>query len=231
MWRCRSPASATPPACSACCLTTAWVMPRWTSCAAMAWTRPASGSHPGRMGLYFLTPGAAQRSSQVLYDRADSAFSRGASAIDWDAALVGAGWLHVSGVTAAIGPDTAKAAVDAVRAARRLGLTVSMDCNYRATLWQAWDGDAPAILGRCCPRPTWCSATTATSPSCWARLSRRVGRGRRPAPLGRRHGLQGLAEPAAPGLHRPGAAHGEPSRPAGFPDSPATAPGARRAGR
>lgn len=101
----------------------------------------------GRMGLYFLTPGAAQRSSQVLYDRADSAFSRGASTIDWDAALAGAGWLHVSGVTAAIGPETAKAAVDAVRAARRLGLTVSMDCNYRATLWQAWDGDAPAILG------------------------------------------------------------------------------------
>ncbi|MBP8247241.1 MAG: sugar kinase [Phenylobacterium sp.] len=102
---------------------------------------------PGRMGLYFLTPGAAQRASQVLYDRADSAFSRAASTIDWDAALAGAGWLHVSGVTAAIGPDTAKAAVDAVRAARRLGLTVSMDCNYRATLWQAWDGDAPAILG------------------------------------------------------------------------------------
>ncbi|WP_340646439.1 sugar kinase [Phenylobacterium sp.] len=101
----------------------------------------------GRMGLYFLTPGAAQRASQVLYDRADSAFSRGVSAVDWDAALAGAGWLHVSGVTAAIGADTAKAAVDAVRAARRLGLTVSMDCNYRATLWQAWDGDAPAILG------------------------------------------------------------------------------------
>lgn len=100
----------------------------------------------GRMGLYFLTPGAAQRSSQVLYDRADSAFSRGASGVDWDAELAGAGWLHVSGVTAAIGPDTAKAAVDAVKAARRLGLTVSVDCNYRATLWQAWNGDAPAIL-------------------------------------------------------------------------------------
>ena len=102
---------------------------------------------PGRMGLYFLTPGAAQRSSQVLYDRADSAFSRGASAIDWDAGLAGAGWLHVSGVTAAIGPETAKAAVEAVKAARRLGLTVSVDCNYRTTLWQAWGGDAPAILG------------------------------------------------------------------------------------
>lgn len=101
----------------------------------------------GRMGLYFLTPGAAQRSSQVLYDRADTAFSRAASGVDWDTALTGAGWLHVSGITAAIGPDTAKAAVDAVKAARRLGLTVSMDCNYRATLWQAWNGDAPAILG------------------------------------------------------------------------------------
>ncbi|CAN5836266.1 sugar kinase [soil metagenome] len=102
---------------------------------------------PGRMGLYFLTPGAAQRSSQVLYDRADSAFSRGVAAIDWDVELAGAGWLHVSGVTAAIGPETAKAAVEAVKAARRLGLTVSMDCNYRANLWQAWGGDAPAILG------------------------------------------------------------------------------------
>ena len=105
------------------------------------------GFTAGRMGLYFLTPGAAQRPSQVLYDRADSAFSRGASALDWDAELAGAGWLHVSGVTAAIGPNTARAAVDAVRAARRWGLKVSMDCNYRATLWQAWDGDAPAILG------------------------------------------------------------------------------------
>ena len=103
---------------------------------------------PGRMGLYFLTPGAGQRSAQVLYDRADSAFCRGAGAIDWEAALQGADWLHVSGVTAAIGPDAAGAAVDAVRAARRLGLTVSMDCNYRATLWQAWNGDAPAILAQ-----------------------------------------------------------------------------------
>ncbi|MDO8381189.1 sugar kinase [Phenylobacterium sp.] len=103
---------------------------------------------PGRMGLYFLTPGAGQRTAQVLYDRADSAFCRGAGAIDWEAGLRGADWLHVSGVTAAIGPDTAGAAVDAVRAARRLGLTVSMDCNYRATLWQAWNGDAPAILAQ-----------------------------------------------------------------------------------
>ena len=101
---------------------------------------------PGRMGLYFLTPGAGQRPSQVLYDRADSAFSSAAGDIDWDNALTGAEWLHVSGVTPAIGPATADAALKAVRAADRLGVKVSMDGNYRASLWAAWDGDAPAIL-------------------------------------------------------------------------------------
>lgn len=102
---------------------------------------------PGRQGLYFLTPGAAQRPSQVLYDRAGSAFALNAGGLDWSAALAGAEWLHVSGVTAAIGPQTAAAALGAVRAGRELGLTISFDCNYRASLWQAWEGDAPAILG------------------------------------------------------------------------------------
>ncbi len=83
----------------------------------------------------------------MLYDRAGSAFALNADAVDWDGALSSAEWLHVSGVTAAIGPQTAQAAVAAVKAARRLGLTVSFDCNYRASLWQAWGGDAPTILG------------------------------------------------------------------------------------
>jgi len=101
---------------------------------------------PGRMGLYFFTPGAVRRASQVLYDRADSAFARaGADAIDWNAALEGAGWLHLSGITAALGPDSAAAAVSAARAARAAGVTISFDCNYRARLWAAWNGD---------PRPT-----------------------------------------------------------------------------
>jgi 2-dehydro-3-deoxygluconokinase len=101
---------------------------------------------PGRQGLYFLTPGAGPRPSQVLYDRAGSAFALEVAGLDWDSALKDVEWLHVSGITAAIGPQTAQAAIAAVQAARRLGLTVSMDCNYRASLWQAWDGDAPAIL-------------------------------------------------------------------------------------
>jgi len=103
---------------------------------------------PGRMGLYFFTPGAVRRASEVLYDRADSAFARTpADAIDWAAELAGAGWLHISGVTAAVGQASADAARAAARAARAAGVTVSFDCNYRPSLWAAWDGDGPAILG------------------------------------------------------------------------------------
>lgn len=103
---------------------------------------------PGRQGIYFLTPGAGQRPSHVLYDRAGSAFALGAGSLDWNRSLAGAEWLHVSGVTAAIDPHTAEAAIAAVRVAHGLGIKVSMDCNYRASLWQAWNGDAPAILAQ-----------------------------------------------------------------------------------
>lgn len=108
-----------------------------------------SGLHrePGRMGLFFLTPGAGSRPSEVLYDRANSAFARAAvERIDWDRELEGADWFHVSGVTPAIGPEPAAAAIRAARAAREKGLTVSFDGNFRQKLWEAWAGDAPAIL-------------------------------------------------------------------------------------
>jgi 2-dehydro-3-deoxygluconokinase len=102
---------------------------------------------PGRMGLYFLSPGAGGRAAEVIYDRAASAFADTDHAkTNWSEALKGAGWLHVSGVTAALGANVAEAAIGAVTEARKLGLTVSFDCNYRAKLWQAWNGDAPAIL-------------------------------------------------------------------------------------
>lgn len=104
---------------------------------------------PGRMGVYFLTPGAIRRAPDILYDRADSAFSLApADLIDWPAAFQGAGWFHLSGVTAAIGQRSADAAIRAAEAARAAGLTVSFDCNYRAKLWEAWDGDGPGILRR-----------------------------------------------------------------------------------
>lgn len=101
----------------------------------------------GRMGLYFLETGALQRPSRVVYDRAHSAFARAAPArFDWDALLAGADALHLSGVTPALGADCAQAAIDAARAARARGLTVSFDGNFRASLWAAWDGVPRAIL-------------------------------------------------------------------------------------
>ncbi|BCW87548.1 2-dehydro-3-deoxygluconokinase [Alphaproteobacteria bacterium SO-S41] len=103
----------------------------------------------GRMGLYFLSAGAVTRPSDVLYDRADSAFALAApDLVDWEAALVGASWLHLSGVTPAIGRRAADAALRAAGEALRLGIPVSFDGNYRAKLWAAWDGDGPVIVRR-----------------------------------------------------------------------------------
>ncbi|TWT22673.1 sugar kinase [Luteimonas marina] len=101
----------------------------------------------GRMGLYFLATGAGHRPSEVLYDRADSAFALApADGYDWPALLRGAGWLHLSGVTPALGAATAAAAADAVRAAVAQGVQVSFDGNFRPKLWAAWDGDPASIL-------------------------------------------------------------------------------------
>jgi 2-dehydro-3-deoxygluconokinase len=102
----------------------------------------------GRMGLYFLTQGAGHRAPEILYDRANSAFALAdPETVDWERELAGAGWLHLSGVTAAIGEKSSQAAIRAARAARRLGVTLSFDCNYRAKLWDAWKGDGRRILG------------------------------------------------------------------------------------
>ncbi len=102
----------------------------------------------GRMGLYFLETGALQRPSEVLYDRADSAFARAnPTEYDWPALLAGASLLHLSGVTPALGRACADTAIAAARAARALGIPVVFDGNFRAKLWQAWDGDPAAILG------------------------------------------------------------------------------------
>jgi 2-dehydro-3-deoxygluconokinase len=101
----------------------------------------------GRMGLYFVSPGATLRSAEVLYDRAGSAFSQADPAgYDWQGDLQGAAWLHLSGVTPAIGPAAAAAALDAARAANQAGVKVSFDGNYRARLWANRADEAPALL-------------------------------------------------------------------------------------
>ena len=89
-----------------------------------------------RMGIYFVEPGADLRPMRVVYDRAGSGFSHiDPAELDWPALLEGAAWLHLSGITPALGDGPARAALDAAAAARALGVKVSVDLNYRPALW------------------------------------------------------------------------------------------------
>lgn len=89
-----------------------------------------------RMGIYFTETGASQRASTVLYDRANSAISEiSPDAVDWDEAMKGAAWFHVTGITPALGAKAAAATVASVSAAKRAGARVSVDLNYRKKLW------------------------------------------------------------------------------------------------
>jgi 2-dehydro-3-deoxygluconokinase len=99
-----------------------------------------------RMGLYFLEAGADQRSSKVIYDREHSAIMQSSpQAFDWDRLLQGAAWLHITGITPALSPNTAEIALAAMTAARKRGVTVSCDYNYRKNLWK-YGKKAPEVM-------------------------------------------------------------------------------------
>jgi 2-dehydro-3-deoxygluconokinase len=95
-------------------------------------------SSDDRAGLYFAELGAAPRASSVLYDRAASAVSRIApGSVDWQSAFDGARWFHVSGITPALSESAAKVTTESLLAAKKAGLMVSYDLNYRSKLWSA----------------------------------------------------------------------------------------------
>jgi len=101
----------------------------------------------GRLGVYYLSPGAMHRPSEVLYDRADSVFAlTPADAYDWPRLLADAQWFHLSGINLALGETTARAALAAVHAARTAGASISFDCNYRSKLWGSRATQATALL-------------------------------------------------------------------------------------
>ena len=98
-----------------------------------------------RVGLYFLETGVAQRPSRVVYDRAGSAVTTlRPGEIDWESVLEGAAWFHWSGITPALGDGPRAVLGEAIAAARARGVTVSVDLNYRATLWS--EADAQAVM-------------------------------------------------------------------------------------
>jgi 2-dehydro-3-deoxygluconokinase len=96
-----------------------------------------------RLGIYFAEAGASQRPSTVIDDRTRSSFSESvAGAFNWAEVFTQARWFHVSGVTPALGPGAAQATAAALRAAKEAGATVSLDLNYRHTLWTEAEAQA-----------------------------------------------------------------------------------------
>jgi sugar kinases, ribokinase family len=89
-----------------------------------------------RVGIYYLEKGASQRPSKVIYDRAYSAIALASKEdFDWEKIFDGAEWFHFTGITPALGDNVAEICLEAVKAAKKLGLKVSCDLNYRKKLW------------------------------------------------------------------------------------------------
>lgn len=101
----------------------------------------------GRMGIYFLESGANQLPSKVVYDRVYSAIALAEpGSIDWDKALEGVSWFHITGITPAISETAMRLSLESVKAAKRLGVSISCDLNYRKNLWK-YGKRAPEVMG------------------------------------------------------------------------------------
>lgn len=100
-----------------------------------------------RVGIYYLEAGSNQRPSRVIYDRAHSAIAEASSAaFEWDVIFSGARRFHLTGITPALSQSAADLSLQACRAARANGLTVSCDFNYRGKLWN-YGRSAPEVMG------------------------------------------------------------------------------------
>ena len=93
-----------------------------------------------RVGVYFLEKGTSVRGSVCIYDRANSAIALAKPTdFNWDEIFASADWFHFTGITPALGGDLPKICLDAVKTAKKMGLTVSCDLNYRSKLWSRDD--------------------------------------------------------------------------------------------
>lgn len=91
-----------------------------------------------RIGIYYCEKGAAMRSSKVVYDRKYSSISTAVSGdFDWGKIFEQAQWFHFTGITPALGDNVAALCLEACRAAKDMGLTVSCDLNFRKNLWSS----------------------------------------------------------------------------------------------
>ena len=110
-----------------------------------------------RLGIYFCEKGASQRGSKVIYDRAGSSIALAKrEEFDWEKIFAGADWFHFTGITPALGGELPAICLDACKAARAKGITVSCDLNYRGKLWSR--EKAGEVMGRLMPYVDVCIA-------------------------------------------------------------------------
>ena len=106
-----------------------------------------------RIGTYYLPQGADLKDRAVIYDRSGSSFSRlRPGEMDWEEILDGAGWLHISAISPALGEQSARICLEALLAASAKNITSSSDLNYRARLWEpgrSCRDTMAALMGHC----------------------------------------------------------------------------------
>ena len=110
-----------------------------------------------RLGLYYVEKGASQRASKVIYDRAGSAIAKASvSEFDWDAIFENAAWFHWTGITPALGGELPEICLEACKAAKAHGVTISCDLNFRKKLWTS--AQANAVMSKLMPYVDVCIA-------------------------------------------------------------------------
>ena len=99
-----------------------------------------------RLGIYFLETGSVSRPSKVVYDRSHSSVSEiKPGMIDWEKVFSGANWFHWTGITPAISQGAADTCMEAIKAAKKAGVTISCDLNFRKNLWK-WGSTAKQVM-------------------------------------------------------------------------------------
>lgn len=89
-----------------------------------------------RLGIVFAEIGASQRPSQLIYDRFHSCFQElNPAAFGWNEILAGKDWFHFSGTAPARGENVIRTLRVAFSVAKKNGLKISCDMNYRSKLW------------------------------------------------------------------------------------------------
>ncbi len=98
-----------------------------------------------RIGIYFLESGASQRASKVIYDRANSAVNKiSKTEIDWALVFKDVNWFHWTGITPALGKNSQEVLTEANKAARKAGIKISCDLNFRKKMWT--EKEAQAVM-------------------------------------------------------------------------------------